>query len=158
MGVRDLVPTNTDLGYNTRARNVVCLYITPTGKSRLPRLHARKQQLPAWSVSPTILIHSHYEHDVAKKRPPEFSGGLHQSLVQLREKHVGGEHGLIHARTLECFLLDSEGSRTESYIVKGRCPTTVRTSRSLRCGIGRRRGRYGERQISILWIIYELAA
>jgi hypothetical protein len=38
------VLTNTDLGYNIQARNVVCFYITRTGKSRLPRL-ARAQAI-----------------------------------------------------------------------------------------------------------------
>ena len=135
--------------------------------SRAPALagHVRSALLSRQNSSPmerfaNRLIYLHYEHDLAnRKRPPEFSSGLHQTqLVQLREKHVGGEHGLIHARTLECFLLDSEGSRTESYIVKGRGPGTVRTSRSLRCGTGRRRGCYGKRQSSILWIVYELTA
>ena len=81
-----------------------------------------------------------------------------QVLVQLGEKHIGGEDGLVHARTLECFLLNGERSRTESNIVKRCGPITVWTSRSLRRGIGWRSRGYGKRQVSILWIIYELTA
>ena len=79
-------------------------------------------------------------------------------LVQLREKHVGGKDGLVHAGTLECFLLDGERPRTESNIVKRRGPITVWTSCSLRRGIGRRRGDYGKRQSSVLRVIYEYTA
>ena len=68
-----------------------------------------------------------------------------RGLVQLGEKHVGGKDGLVHARTLECFLLDGECPRTESNIIKRRGPITVWTSRSLRRGIGRRRSGYGKR-------------